>query len=586
MHQISFCLHNLEDVDTCLLELRTKCPLPPYHVLASVFSSWSDLQLVHTLVDKIQHTIPEALIVGCSTSGEIQHGKITVQTTLLHFLIFSSTELSTCILDLDVLTVTEGAAALLKLAQSKEHLAGIELLIANNDTKTYACLAQLQNLAPNVALFGGVACKTSSGKSYVFNGHNFLPAGIVAIFFAGSDIHIHLNTSLGWHPLGPWFKITKMTTDNIISELDNRPAHLVYTKYLDISQEELARENLLFPLFLERNGQPLLRLPSSATPKGELIMSADCKIGERVRLAYGDPGEIIDSSHSMLEDITAFEPEGIMVFNCVTRRFFLGELAAHEVSPLQDIAPCDGLYTHGEIARRPTGGMPLLNMTIVVVSLREGSGKKFSRPELALVKPKKTLQGAMKLLHHLAHFVSVTSEELELANLRLIEMATTDRLTGLYNRGEIETILKKELANRRQEKLPLSAIMLDLDNFKQINDVFGHDVGDNVLRWVGQMLQMTIRRSDAAGRWGGEEFVILLPGAKLDAALHVAERIQEAFRTGFLLPNNKHVTSSIGVAEFSTTESYMECYRLLDATLYHAKTTGKDRICSPHGLEH
>ena len=161
-----------------------------------------------------------------------------------------------------------------------------------------------------------------------------------------------------------------------------------------------------------------------------------------------------------------------------------------------------------------------------------------------------------------------------------MQLASIDRLTGLYNRGEIESILRKELIQNRRNDGVLSAIMADLDNFKSVNDIFGHAVGDEVLRRRSKLIQDAIRRTDAAGRWGGEEFFILLPGTPLENAKHVAERIRAAFESDSVLPNGRPVTGSFGVAKFPDSGNYMKFYQRLDEALYRAKQIGKNCVCA------
>ena len=121
--------------------------------------------------------------------------------------------------------------------------------------------------------------------------------------------------------------------------------------------------------------------------------------------------------------------------------------------------------------------------------------------------------------------------------------------------------------------------MLDLDDFKSINDTFGHAVGDEALRWTAKIIQSAIRGSDAAGRWGGEEFFIVLPDTTIEAARSVAERIREELDKGHTLPDGRSVTGSFGVARFPESGDYMKFYQYLDEAMYRAKQARKNRVC-------
>ncbi len=579
MKSISFRLDTAEDFDACLQIFRAQCPQNPASILVSIFSGWPVREDIVAFANRVRQAVPQAVIVGCTTSGEITAGAMSLRKTCINFAIFEKTALVVRIVDFAATPALEGAKSLVHAYQGNKDLAGIELLFAQNDANIYPFLSVLNQFSHAVSMFGGVAGTIDNvSESFVFNNNEIIKDGVVAICFLGEDTHIQVNTSLGWNALGPWFSITGVTAENIISELDYKPACFIYEKYLAIPFEEFEQENLVFPLVLERNGQPILRHPARATRDGTIVMHGDCQLGERVRLAYGDPAKILDDVQGIAnKEVAQFNPEGILIFNCSSRRFFLRGAADHELRPFQNIAQSAGLYTAGEVGRANDGDVTLLNMTLVSACFREGEGRSgVSKPPcLPSAKP---LTGTMKLVKHLAHFIAATSAELEEANQHLTEMATMDRLTGLYNRGEIESILKKEIDSRRQENRPLSAIILDLDDFKKINDTYGHAVGDQVLRWVGGVLRRQIRRGDTAGRWGGEEFFVILPESSVDAAENIAERIRVEIGGDFTLPDGKHISVSLGAAEYSDAISYMDFYRALDEALYAAKQNGKNQV--------
>ena len=228
---------------------------------------------------------------------------------------------------------------------------------------------------------------------------------------------------------------------------------------------------------------------------------------------------------------------------------------------------------------RTAGNVTLLNMAMVTASFREGPQGESQGRTLSLAPRTKKLTDMMKLVQCLANFVAITSAESEIANEQLVQLASIDRLTGLYNRGEIESILRKALMQKRNTDNVLSAIMIDLDDFKDVNDTFGHAVGDDVLRKRAKIIHDEIRRSDAAGRWGGEEFLVILPCTSLENAKSVAERIMAAFASDPVLPDGRAVTGSFGIARFPDDGDYMKFYQQLDRALYRAKQGGKNRVC-------
>jgi diguanylate cyclase (GGDEF)-like protein len=163
-------------------------------------------------------------------------------------------------------------------------------------------------------------------------------------------------------------------------------------------------------------------------------------------------------------------------------------------------------------------------------------------------------------------------------------LAATDALTGLYNRRRFSDVLKREFAVTKRYKNTLSCLMIDLDHFKRINDQYGHDAGDLVLKEIARRIQETLREVDVPARYGGEEFAVLLPHTGKQDALVVAERICGIVRTTlFELGGVKvKVSASIGVSGNADVESTHaeDLVKAADVALYEAKRLGRDRVVS------
>ena len=162
------------------------------------------------------------------------------------------------------------------------------------------------------------------------------------------------------------------------------------------------------------------------------------------------------------------------------------------------------------------------------------------------------------------------------------ELSITDDLTRLYNSRHFFYQIKKEIERTNRYEHPLSLLILDIDNFKKYNDAFGHIAGDEVLAKAGEILRDSLRKTDTAYRYGGEEFAILLPETKEEEALHFAERIRQAFESQDLtIPENQNlsVTVSIGVAQYEIGEEINTLIKRADKNMYAAKNEGKNRIC-------
>jgi diguanylate cyclase (GGDEF)-like protein len=159
--------------------------------------------------------------------------------------------------------------------------------------------------------------------------------------------------------------------------------------------------------------------------------------------------------------------------------------------------------------------------------------------------------------------------------------ATTDALTGLKNRGAFDDRFPRDVERSARYRIPLSLVMIDLDNFKEVNDTHGHVMGDRLLRSIAQMILDTVRKADEAFRYGGDEFVLILPSTGLKGAERVAQRLQRTVRMSAILTEPHPVQSSVscGVAAYEARETARAFLDRADAALYRAKRSGKDRIC-------
>jgi diguanylate cyclase (GGDEF)-like protein len=161
-------------------------------------------------------------------------------------------------------------------------------------------------------------------------------------------------------------------------------------------------------------------------------------------------------------------------------------------------------------------------------------------------------------------------------------LAITDPLTGLYNRRRFADVLKREFAITRRYKNTLSCLMIDIDHFKRVNDRYGHDAGDQVLKELARGMLATLREVDVAARYGGEEFAVLLPHTAKNAAVIAAERVRATIaRTEFKFGNDTiYMSASIGVSGNSdvTTGAAEDLVKAADYALYEAKRLGRDRV--------
>jgi diguanylate cyclase len=171
--------------------------------------------------------------------------------------------------------------------------------------------------------------------------------------------------------------------------------------------------------------------------------------------------------------------------------------------------------------------------------------------------------------------------EIQILQAQLKEQAIRDPLTGLFNRRYLDTLAPNELARCERERQPLCLMMMDIDHFKHVNDTFGHPGGDEVLKALAKLLSDSVRVSDVACRYGGEEFLLLLPNMPTEIALLRAEQWRAAFETMTVYADGKEIkaTLSIGIACYPDDGSAVaDLTRAADVALYRAKAEGRNRV--------
>jgi diguanylate cyclase (GGDEF)-like protein/hemerythrin-like metal-binding protein len=189
------------------------------------------------------------------------------------------------------------------------------------------------------------------------------------------------------------------------------------------------------------------------------------------------------------------------------------------------------------------------------------------------------LSARLKDLDETRRAAELANQGLQMALDQLEQVASTDRLTGAWNRRRFEEAVLTEIALVHRRRDPLSLLMFDLDHFKRINDTFGHSAGDAVLAGVSQTVRQHLRASDALVRWGGEEFLVLAPGTRLEGALGLAEKLRTAVAANEF-PGIGQVTMSLGVAEYAPGEGLAGWIERTDQALYRAKSEGRNRTIS------
>jgi len=174
----------------------------------------------------------------------------------------------------------------------------------------------------------------------------------------------------------------------------------------------------------------------------------------------------------------------------------------------------------------------------------------------------------------------VRIRELEHELEEVSELVREDQLTGALNRRGLDETIGRELKRADRSRTAVSVALLDIDNFKQLNDSLGHQVGDRALKHLTKVIKETLRPADSVGRYGGEEFLIVLPDTDLNSAIEAMQRLQRDLTKKFFLHNNERVlvTFSAGVALRGEEEDADDLIGRADKAMYQAKQAGKNRV--------
>lgn len=217
------------------------------------------------------------------------------------------------------------------------------------------------------------------------------------------------------------------------------------------------------------------------------------------------------------------------------------------------------------IFRKYTDSWKLEHMHISFPTQEHDEGESF---------PLKELEDRAVVLQRL---VQERTRDLEEARQELEKLAETDRMTGLYNRLKLDEILMAEVQRAKRYGNMFSILLFDLDNFKDINDTLGHQIGDKVLKDLANVISHRVRETDKIGRWGGDEFMIISPETNLEDASLLAEIIRVSLEShDFGI--NMQVTSSFGVTSWRENDNYNDLIDRADKALYQAKRSGKNQV--------
>jgi diguanylate cyclase (GGDEF)-like protein len=554
-------------------------------ILVQIFSAQTVPAWIKCISEIITDNLPTAVLVGSTTVGEIIDGRTFVKSTVISFSFFEFTTLVPLLAechedDEEIVGNTLGEA----ISASGSDIAGVLLLATPISINVTDLLNGLAKRIGNYPVFGGGAADYGAmHNSLILLGTQLLNKGAVAVVFLGNELHIDIYSYLGWLPLSKEMTITE-ANGKFVKTVDGEPAFNVYHRYLNISNDvNFDLDVLAFPFLVERDGETLARVPISVEEDGSLQFVADVRTGEKFKVGYGNPTTIIHDAKEIQAIMRAFMPDAVFLYTCGCRRFLMQEEVELETLPFQEIAPTVGFYTYGEFFGQ-SNNLHLLNSAMVAVGMREGQHARrttYPKKQWADVQISQVddpyVNKHIRVISHLMHFINVVTSELEQVNSELELLSITDKLTQIYNRVKLDSVLNHEINYASRYQSDFSVVLIDIDHFKQVNDAHGHNTGDAVLIFMAQILKENVRNSDILGRWGGEEFLIILPQTNSQQAFELAEKIRTTVESA-KFPVVNHKTISVGVTQYCSDDSVIELIERADRGLYDAKNTGRNKV--------
>ncbi len=571
MKQYSYSISDLTELGHVIDDVTHLAP--EGQVSISIFTPWG-AEAIAILTERLAGAFPEAALSGMTAIAGVSHGRNADHRTVLLFDVFETAKVHTFTYEVSRGTEREMGLCFLSDLSHLPQVKGIEILASQDDAAFpdfQPFLECLETLGRALPIWGAMADSDTWPKdSYVFTKDFLSHSGYVIRVYTG-DVEIITDHIFGFQPLSRKLTITAMDGPMTIQELDHKPAVFFYDRYIHV--RDFLEQSLPFPLIHTCHGDTHAHLPQGRTPEGGIIFNISTKVGEKMQVSYGDPETMIEETKELWEKLIHFEPDGLHAMSCIARYLFLQQNLDGIMVNYSAIAPIHGVYGHGEIYR---SGDKLIgaHLTGCVTAFREGNKKGKPRPQLSPVR----LSLDMQHLLQMAAFVRTAMSELNATQDALRIAATHDSLTGLLNRGALEKELARCMDDARENGIPVSAIMIDLDEFKEINDTYGHEAGDQAICRMATIMKNRTSLMGAAGRWGGDEFIIILPGTAMKSAVALARAMKRDLAKAAALPLAIPMTASFGITTSGFNESQPSFTKRIDNALYISKGRGRNRI--------
>jgi len=558
--------------------------LDPKQTLIQIFTGLVLESEVKNIQSIIKNKNRDIIFLGVTTAGGIYEGSTNENSINISIIEFEKTTIKQAyFIDDNEYNMGKKIATTLFSKNTKTAIMFIDGLHTNaNDV-----IDGISSINNSIHIAGGLAGDDGSlTNTFIFDNSGVYSKGSVVAVLNSDNLNVFTQYHLNWQPIGKTMTVTK-AYKNRLYEIDNINASEIYKKYLgDKIGNNLPFSATEFPLLkIEPNGIEVCRVITHQFEDGSLLTVGNLEEGDKVRLAFGNIDLILNDTKEKIENYHSFKPEAIFIYSCAVRKVFLQSEIIAELEPFNKIAPNIGFFTYGEIYHHSDNKNFLLSISLTTLALSEHDNNEYyidknlknSNHKRNFIENKHYL-----VLEALTNLSNTVIMELEEAEQQLKEQANKDYLTGLYNRRYFNEVAQKLINISKREKKIFSVLMLDIDKFKNINDTYGHIVGDDVIKTLSDTITQTVRTSDIVSRYGGEEFALILPFTDKNGALNIAEKIRKNVENKKInIENGKIIkfTVSIGVDQIlNTDKSIDQALNRADEALYIAKNTGRNKV--------
>ncbi|HIP54954.1 MAG TPA: diguanylate cyclase [Sulfurimonas autotrophica] len=527
-------------------------------LLIQIFSPIADEEFCLMLAQTIKKALPQANIIGTTTAGGIANAKVEDKRAVISCTLFTKSSVASKLYTCGDAFVVQNIKDDLVQDDTKAMIIFSDGLQSDAET----LISKIHEALPAVIIAGGRAGDFHFEKTFVFDENSYSEKGCVVATLSGQSLYAKSDYVLAWTPIGKEMTVTK-AEGTVLYELDGIPVLDIYRRYLgNHIMQDIPRSCIPFPFLLQKGDVTVARDPIAKTEDGYLLYAGKFEVGDVVRFSFADIEDLTDNLDELYASLSKNLAETIFVYSCVARKALLEKKIEDELRVLEAIAPTSGFFTFGEFFQSAKVAQ-LLNVTTTALFLSESPEIERTQKSFA------SIHGYDSIKKSLTHLVKVTSQELE-------RMNSHDALTSLYNRQEYIRVVTKMIKSAKRYGETFGIILLDIDFFKLVNDNYGHDVGDQVLQKIAEVLQESTREDDFVARWGGEGFIIIAKNVSLDALEKIVQKIQKKMKQTSFNPASK-ITLSFGLTLYREGDDENALFKRIDNALYRAKNNGRDQ---------